>query len=89
MKQKEALKSMGRWRRSRPAVPEEMEAVKRWSNPAPMLVLGSHDWNIPNDAGELKCGGALQRSIMRAASRRDLVPEAEAAHDRWVAFCMP
>lgn len=35
-----------------------MMVMQRWRNAAPMLVLGSHDWNKPDITGEVR---ALQR----------------------------
>jgi platelet-activating factor acetylhydrolase len=44
---------------------------------SPVLVVGSHDWNTPNAAGELACGGPQQEAILRATSR---LAGSDAAH---------
>ncbi|KAG2445853.1 hypothetical protein HXX76_000457 [Chlamydomonas incerta] len=48
--------------------PEEWPTVQRWPNPAPMLVIGSHDWNTPGIDGKLKCGGENQERVLAAAA---------------------
>lgn len=60
--------SMGR--ACRYALPEDSAALCGWRTRAPLLVLGSHDWNIPNERGELACGGDAQRAVLSAARLR-------------------
>lgn len=52
------------------ALPEDSAALCGWRTRAPLLVLGSHDWNIPNERGELTCGGDAQRAVLNAARLR-------------------
>lgn len=50
-----------------PAVPPESPALEGWKTRAPVLILGSHDWNVPNAFGELLCGAERQAAILNAA----------------------
>lgn len=54
----------------RGALPEDCAALSRgaWLTRAPMLVLGSHDWNTPNAKGELPCHGKRQEAVLAAAA---------------------
>ena len=45
----------------------ESPALTRWRTGSPLLVLGSHDWNMPGADGGLKCGGAEQARLFAAA----------------------
>ncbi|GLC73753.1 hypothetical protein PLESTF_001415400 [Pleodorina starrii] len=49
---------------------EAWPVVNRWVNPhaAPLLVIGSDDWNTPNAEGKLKCGGGNQERVLAAAA---------------------
>ncbi|EFJ50670.1 hypothetical protein VOLCADRAFT_120568 [Volvox carteri f. nagariensis] len=44
--------------------------LSRWRCPpgAPLLVIGSEDWNTPNAQGKLKCGGENQERVLSAAA---------------------
>lgn len=55
-----------------PALPPQSAALTGWATRAPVLVIGSHDWNIPDAVtGEMKCGAAQQRRLLEAARIRD------------------
>ena len=45
-------------------------ALRQWRTRSPLLILGSHDWNTPQEGDGLKCGGELQEALMRAATPR-------------------
>eukprot|EP00198_Chlamydomonas_reinhardtii_P001482 XP_001690818.1 predicted protein [Chlamydomonas reinhardtii] len=48
--------------------PEEWPTLQRWTNAAPMMIIGSHDWNTPGIDGKLKCGGENQERVLAAAA---------------------
>jgi hypothetical protein len=52
------------------ALPEEAQCLDTWRTKAPLLVMGSHDWNVPNLQGELLCGPERQEKIFEAAKVR-------------------
>ena len=52
------------------AVPPEAAALQRWKTRAPLMVMGSHDWNVPNAWGHLSCGESRQNAILEAARAR-------------------
>ena len=45
-------------------------ALTGWRTRAPVLILGSHDWNTPNLSGQLACGGEKQERVLDAARMR-------------------
>ncbi|PNH11287.1 Platelet-activating factor acetylhydrolase [Tetrabaena socialis] len=47
---------------------DQWPVLNRWANPAPLLVIGSDDWNTPNAEGKLKCGGVNQERVLAAAA---------------------
>ena len=52
------------------ALPPESCALTGWRTRAPVLILGSHDWNTPNLSGQLACGGEKQERVLDAARMR-------------------
>eukprot|EP00891_Asterochloris_glomerata_P008480 jgi/Astpho2/8480/fgenesh1_pg.00125_%23_4_t len=48
----------------------DQDVLMRWRTPSPLLIMGSHTWNTPNEKGELKCGGPRQDQILEAARHR-------------------
>ncbi|KAL4443328.1 hypothetical protein ABPG75_011065 [Micractinium tetrahymenae] len=52
------------------AVFPESAALRRFQTRTPLLVMGSHDWNVPNAYGQLNCGGERQEAILSAAKVR-------------------
>lgn len=53
-----------------PALPSSSPALNLWKTKSPLLVLGSHDWNVPNEAGQLPCDGHRQQSVLDACRIR-------------------
>ena len=54
----------------RGALLADQDVLLRWRTPSPLLIMGSHSWNTPNEKGELKCGGPRQEQILEAARHR-------------------
>ena len=54
----------------RGALPEDSAALNGWQTDAPLLVMGSHTWNTPNDKGRLFCDGVRQERVFKAAASR-------------------
>lgn len=56
-----------------PALYEETAALSEggWKTKAPLLVMGSHDWNVPNINGEFLCDAKRQAKILTAAKRKE------------------
>lgn len=52
------------------AVFPESPALRRFQTCTPLLIMGSHDWNVPNAHGQLSCGGERQEAILAAAKVR-------------------
>jgi hypothetical protein len=52
------------------ALPEDVTCLDTWRTKAPLLVMGSHDWNVPNLQGELICWPERQNRIFNAAKVR-------------------
>ncbi|KAI7836449.1 hypothetical protein COHA_009666 [Chlorella ohadii] len=52
------------------AVYPESPALDRFQTRTPLLVVGSHDWNVPNAWGQLSCGGERQQKILAAARQQ-------------------
>lgn len=52
------------------ALPPEALCLHKWETRAPLLVMGSHDWNVPNLNGEVLCGPHRQERIFEAAKVR-------------------
>ncbi|KAL4420912.1 hypothetical protein ABPG77_001253 [Micractinium sp. CCAP 211/92] len=52
------------------AVYPESPALRRFQTRTPLLIMGSHDWNVPNAHGQLSCGGERQEAILSAAKVR-------------------
>lgn len=53
------------------AVFPESPALRRFQTRTPLLIMGSHDWNVPNAYGQLSCGGERQQAILSAAKVRE------------------
>lgn len=53
-----------------PALPAESAALSGWRTKNPILVVGSHDWNIPDPNGQLKCDGKRQEAVLNACKIR-------------------
>lgn len=51
-------------------MPPEAAALSRWRTRAPLLVMPSHDWSVPNAAGQLACGTTQQAAVLEAAKPR-------------------
>jgi len=52
------------------ALPEEAMCLAKWRTKAPLLVMGSHDWNVPNLQGQMLCGPERQSKIFNAVKVR-------------------
>lgn len=52
------------------ALPEEATCLATWRTKAPLLVMGSHDWNVPNMQGQMLCGPERQDKIFNAVKVR-------------------
>ena len=66
----------------RGALLADQDVLLRWQTPSPLLIMGSHTWNTPNERGELKCGGPRQEQILEAARHRCSVREQALRPDR-------
>lgn len=53
-----------------PALPQNSAALSGWQTKAPLLVVGSHDWNTPTRDGTLICDGIRQELILDACRIR-------------------
>lgn len=53
-----------------PALFPETAALDAWRTKSPLLILGSHDWNVPNINGELLCDAERQKAILDATKIR-------------------
>ncbi|KAI8114257.1 hypothetical protein M9434_002383 [Picochlorum sp. BPE23] len=53
-----------------PALASSSPALNSWETKSPLLVLGSHDWNVPNETGQLPCDGYRQKSVLDACRIR-------------------
>ena len=54
------------------ALPPEASCLENWQTRAPLLVMGSHDWNVPNLNGEVLCGPHRQQRVFDAAKVRKI-----------------
>lgn len=61
------------------ALPPESAALSNWRTKSPILIMGSHDWNVPDKNGELLCGGTRQESLLKAAQVRSAPGECNGA----------
>lgn len=52
------------------AVYPESAALERFQTRTPLLIVGSHDWNVPNAWGTLSCGGERQLKVLTAARQQ-------------------
>lgn len=53
-----------------PALYPESSALTSFKSNCPLLILGSHDWNVPNVFGEFMCGIERQEAVMKATTSR-------------------
>ena len=51
-----------------PALYPESSALTSFKSKCALLILGSHDWNVPNVFGEFMCGIERQQAVMKAAA---------------------
>ena len=54
----------------RGALPEDCAALQGWATDSPLLVLGSHTWNLPDAQGKMTCDGPRQGRLFEAATAR-------------------
>ncbi|BDA43924.1 Platelet-activating factor acetylhydrolase [Coccomyxa sp. Obi] len=52
------------------ALPADSPALLGWKTDSPLLVMGSHTWNTPNEKGRLFCDGVRQPRVFAAAASR-------------------
>ena len=45
----------------------DQAALEGWTTQSPLLVMGSHTWNTPNEKGRLFCDGERQEEVFAAA----------------------
>lgn len=55
--------------RCRGALLPDQAALEGWTTSSPLLVMGSHTWNTPNEKGQLFCGGERQEQVFASAAR--------------------
>ena len=53
----------------RGALLPDQAALEEWTTSSPLLVMGSHTWNTPNEKGQLFCGGERQEQVFASAAR--------------------
>lgn len=51
-------------------IPPESPSRTAWRTDGPLLILGSHAWNIPDDKGRIYCDGKGQALVMHASTLR-------------------
>ena len=47
----------------------DQAALEGWITNSPLLVMGSHTWNTPNEKGRLFCDGEKQEQVFASAAR--------------------
>lgn len=47
----------------------DQAALGGWASESPLLIMGSHTWNIPNDKGRLFCDGEKQDKVFAASAK--------------------
>jgi hypothetical protein len=52
----------------RTLLPEGSPALQGWRSSAPLLIMGSQEWNTPDAAGKLSCNGERQQRVLAAAA---------------------
>ncbi len=52
------------------ALPPERKVLEAFQTQTPLLIMGSHDWNVPNAFGEMTCGAERQLQVLEAARIR-------------------
>jgi hypothetical protein len=53
----------------RTLLPEGSATLEGWRSSAPLLIMGSHEWNTPDAAGNLSCNGKRQERVLAAAQQ--------------------
>lgn len=48
----------------------DQAALEQWKTSSPLLIMGSHRWNIPNSRGQIACGGERQAKLLQAVRYR-------------------
>lgn len=61
---------VGAWLACRGALPADSPALLGWKTDSPLLVMGSHTWNTPNEKGRLFCDGVRQARVFSSAASR-------------------
>ncbi len=54
----------------RGALLADQAALEQWKTSSPLLIMGSHRWNIPNSKGQIACGGERQAKLLQAVRYR-------------------
>ncbi len=54
----------------RGALLADQAALEQWKTSSPLLIMGSHRWNIPNSRGQIACGGERQAKLLQAVRYR-------------------
>lgn len=49
-------------------LPPDSRALSGWSNGAPLLVIGSEEWNTPDASGNMRCDASRQQAVIQAAT---------------------
>lgn len=52
----------------------DQAALEQWKTSSPLLIMGSHRWNIPNSRGQIACGGERQAKLLQAVRYREEGP---------------
>lgn len=52
----------------------DQAALEQWKTNSPILIMGSHRWNIPNARGQIAAGGERQAKLLQAVRYRDEGP---------------
>ncbi|KAK9802826.1 hypothetical protein WJX73_003281 [Symbiochloris irregularis] len=52
-------------------IPPESPARTAWQTDSPLLILGSHAWNVPDDKGRIYCDGKGQSLVMHSSTLRE------------------
>ena len=54
----------------RGALLADQAALEQWKTNSPILIMGSHRWNIPNARGQIAAGRERQAKLLQAVRYR-------------------
>eukprot|EP01024_Parvocaulis_polyphysoides_P033819 TRINITY_DN29989_c1_g4_i1.p1 TRINITY_DN29989_c1_g4~~TRINITY_DN29989_c1_g4_i1.p1 ORF type:complete len:422 (-),score=42.48 TRINITY_DN29989_c1_g4_i1:177-1442(-) len=54
-----------------PSLPADSKVLNGWENSAPIIIIGSQEFNTPNEAGNISAGKQQQQKIISLAQQKD------------------